>query len=196
MSNQLIVLIIFGAIAFINYLIRQSASAPRRPGSGTRPSNPPPSRRPTQTGQPGDDERLRKFMEALGVPAQTPPPRTLAPQPPYVPRAQAPTRRQTAKPVVPRQLVVREFHTPPAPAQTAYQTETVGAQSVATGYEVSASPAAAAAVTSAGAPASSAATDLRSLLRSSSSIRVAMVLKEILGAPRGLQPMGDLPGLR
>ncbi|HWB61339.1 MAG TPA: hypothetical protein VG733_17790 [Chthoniobacteraceae bacterium] len=44
--------------------------------------------------------------------------------------------------------------------------------------------------------ATAATTDLKALLRSPSSVRTAMLLKEILGAPRALQAGEIIPGLR
>ena len=191
MHNQLIVLIIFAVIAGINYLIRQSGTT-RPLGRGSPPATPLRPRQ-TPTGQSGDDERLRKFMDALGVPADAvPPPRKITrPQPPFVPRVQ---------PVPVRRPAPRQAYTPPpiAPAQPAYQAETVGLQAAARAeYDVAIHPSAAIpGVVPAGVAATSAAVDLGLLLRSSSSIRAAMVLKEILGTPKGLQSMDVIPGLR
>jgi len=67
-------------------------------------------------------------------------------------------------------------------AELTYQTETVGARS--------ARPVASASKAAAGMRVAIA--DLKSL----SSIRTVIVLKEILGAPRALDPMSDLPALR
>jgi hypothetical protein len=190
--DQAIVIIIFLAIAIINYLVRQGAS---KPGGGSRPSNLPQSRRPAQEGQPGDDERLRKFMEALGVPAAAaPPPRRIAtPQAPFAPRTRAAVKRQAAPPPV----AARRVYTPPPPVQSAYQAEMVGAQSPATtGFEVATHPSQMAGAPPTDTAQTSTATDLKSLLRSPSSIRAAMVLKEILGAPKGLQSADTIPGLR
>jgi hypothetical protein len=206
--NQLIVLLIFGAIALINYLIRQSASAPRKPGGGTGPSNlPPRPQRPVQTtGQSGDDERLRKFMEALGVPAQAapPPPSRKVIRPAQAPpRVLTPVRRQARipGPVSPPawNVPVQQISTPPppAPAQPAYQAETVGMPSPSTtAYDIASPPPAPVAGIAPSISASAMGTDLKSLLKSSSSIRTAILLKEILGAPRGLQAAEVIPGLR
>jgi hypothetical protein len=211
MGNQLIVVIIFVVIAVIRILAQRSSgsSRPQNRGSttgGTRPPNPygaPPMRRlPPAPGQPGDDERLRKFMDALGVPAGSVPPVRSAPasQPPYVPRRQpVQVRRQIVQPA-PRRAV-----TPPPPvpvAQPVYQAETVVMQQAApVEYEVATTPAmpglGGASVRTPARPAATAMPgDLKSLLRSSSSVRTAVVLREILGQPKGLQPTDVIPGLR
>lgn len=189
--SHLIVLVILGVIGLINYLVRLSASTPQKPGDGSRPSNYPRPQRPPQTAQSGDDERLRKFMEALGVPAAPPPPpRQIVRPQQALPRVQPITRKQP-----PRRVYTPP---PPAPSQSSYQAETVGAQSLAsTGYEVATETVQmASAVPGVGAQTSSAAADLKSLLRTSSNIRVAVLLKEILGTPKGLQSADVIPGLR
>jgi len=95
-------------------------------------------------------------------------------------------------------VIARKLSTPPAPAavQSVYQAEAVEMQPAATGYEVATAPSPPPTVATQARPAATlAANDLKSLLRSSSSVRAAIVLNEILGQPKGLQPLGVAPGL-
>lgn len=191
--SHFIVLIILGVIGLINYLVRLSASNPQKPGGGPRPSNYPRPQRPAQTARTDDDERLRKFMEALGVPAAS----TLAPRKIVRPQQVQPR----VQPVV-RKQPPRQVYTPPPPvsAQIGYQTEAVESQTpVSTGYEVATStqaPRMAGITPPIPAGATPVGAELKSLLKSSSSIRAAILLREILGAPKGLQAGDVIPGLR
>jgi len=212
MDHQLIVFLIFGVIAIFNWLIRQGS---KQGGGGVDKGSPPftPQRRvrPTQVqSTESEEERTRKFLEALGVPSTTEPPRGIvrpAQQtvPPIVPRSQQLPR---AGNVIPKQVVTRKSVVPPmpvppipqapvlAPAMAAYEPMPPENRDIA---------ALAAAFSSTTVPSSGIApavealptnlVDLQSLLKSPSSIRAAMILKEVLGPPKSLQGAGGIPGL-
>ena len=208
--EQLVFFVIFGAVGIANMLMRKEGAKKdtRRPpisGGSTGPRNQgdwqqsQPQRQAQQT---MEDERLRKFMEALGVPSDAPPPRKISRPPPQPVTARALPQR--VPPVVKRQAPPPRPVVAPARAraESAYQTETVGrTQAAKIDYEIhEIQVPVAAAVSAASVPGTTAAplptVDFRSLLRSPSSVRTAMVLKEILGPPRALQQMDGPPGLR
>lgn len=187
--EKLVFVIIFGAVALINALIKKGAEKPR---GGTPPPprrNYPPPQPRIQGGETSEEERLRKFMEALGVPtaAAPPPPRIVRPQA-QPPRVVPPAVRRQQQ--VPRQVVARKVFIPAAVSTENYQAETVGSQPPPppVQYETAGPAAAVAGNIPAVVQPASPGVDFKALLRSPSSIRTAIVLKEILGSPRGLQP--------
>jgi len=229
--EKLIVVIIFGVIAFANFLIKKSRedsgefSSPPEPPVIRRP---PVQRRPAAQGE-SEEERMRRFMEALGMPPVAQPPPLI--QRPAV--RQPAESGQVAKPVqaaqpsvqgsaarpnagVPRNpvpVVVRQRRTvvvPSAPRQTPPPIPAVaGVQSRATASrpEPEASFSEASALPSqqespdlampdqsvsepvvAAAPVQSVdPMGIRAMLQNPANVRAAMVLREVLGSPRGLQ---------
>src|ERR1700677_1991449 len=177
--EKLVFVIIFGAVGLINYLIKKGSE---KPGGGTTSTTGQNYQRPrprTQGAETSEEERLRKFMEALGVPSSAAPaPKIVRPQAQVVPRVVQPVAKKLQQ--VPRQTVARKAFTPAPVSTESYQAETVGVPQPTqpVQYEV-ARPAPAVA---GGAPvvtqATSTGVDFRSLLRSPSSIRTAIVLKE------------------
>jgi len=154
-----------------------------------------------------DEERIRKFLEALGQPpASTPPPpvvprtnippRPLAPVQPPIPRAWKVIREERRKPDVIRR------ETPPP--EIVKRTEKVfpPAMAVAPAFEVHEGPLpvepppiikapveAYAAATRPIAKGAELKTDIATLLASKSGLRDAIILREIFGSPRSLQPL-------
>jgi hypothetical protein len=154
-----------------------------------------------------DEERIRKFLEALGQPpAATPPPpvvprtnippRPLAPVQPPIPRAWKVIREERRKPDVIRR------ETPPP--EIVKRTEKVfpPAMAVAPAFEVHEGPLAVeqppiikapveayAAATRPIAKGAELKTDIATLLASKSGLRDAIILREIFGSPRSLQPL-------
>ena len=154
-----------------------------------------------------DQERIRKFLEALGQPpASTPPPpvvprtnippRPLAPVQPPIPRAWKVIREERRKPDVIRR------ETPPP--EIVKRTEKVfpPAMAVAPAFEVHEGPLpvepppiikapveAYAAATRPIAKGAELKTDIATLLASKSGLRDAIILREIFGSPRSLQPL-------
>lgn len=158
-----------------------------------------------------DAERIRRFLEALGQPTGSRPP------PPVVPRTDVPPRRlapvkppiarlweQTREELRKRKVIVEEK----LPVESAEDAGKIAApkMTVAPPFEVHAEPllvepppviktpvegfAAAAAPVARRAEVR---TDLATLLASTSGLRNAIILREIFGPPRSLQPL-DLVG--
>ena len=177
-EGQAIALAIAGIIALINWLAKKKEAA------GAPPT---PQPRAPQTDADAESERMRKFMEALGLPSdqapkpiQRPPARRAKAAPPPLPRARPVSLDEAPAPRLPvEQLHIAELHTPEVPEFhttsseiSAIPTERA-AQPVVDPYAASQGPV----------PID----ELRRLLRSKSEIRSAILLREILGPPRGLQ---------
>jgi hypothetical protein len=204
--------LLFIAVAFFFQLLSKASKASRRPGQRRPGSTPPPlpPTRPVPRAQADtDEERIRKFLEALGQPptAKPPPPVTERPtyqkptvfphvapgksslpplttRPPDLPPevkpagqiAPAPWGPMAAPKVVeavafevqrPAGMIVE----PPAVAQTA------------------AAPRPYAIATQTGSTAMETRKDLVRLLGSASGLREAIILREIFGPPRSMQPL-------
>jgi len=196
MGHQLIILLIFGTVAIFNWLIRKGA----REGNvdkGSPPFTQPRVSRPRQVqSAESEEERTRKFLEALGVPGTAQPPRRVGgppPQPARPPQPPAPSIQPQARRVVPKQVVVTktyvpppvpkrpEFESQPAPAIALTETRTTGITTIGALPSGSSHP--------------SNPAGLQSLLKSASSIRAAIILREVLGPPRSLQPPAGTAGL-
>ena len=198
--------LIFFAVAILFQLLARAASKTgRRPGgdsnrrSISRPQTPRPvSRQAEET----EEDRVRKFLEALGQPTSSKPPPPVATRPTY------------QKPIVLPRVEPRRVSRPvlsPLPPLTARPPESererriFQPRSETPAYESQASPPplapiSQAEVLAASKPAASPAIskseakiDLAMLLRSPSGLRDAIVLREIFGPPRSLQPL-DLTG--
>ncbi len=154
-----------------------------------------------------DEERIRKFLEALGQPpAATPPPpvvprtnippRPLAPVQPPIPRAWKVIREERRKPYT----VLRE--SPPQGTVTSVEKIFPPATRGAPSFEVHEGPLpveqlpiikapveAYAAATRPIAKGAELKTDIATLLASKSGLRDAIILREIFGSPRSLQPL-------
>jgi len=139
------------------------------------------SKLPTRTTKPiqrapveSDEQRVRKFLEALGQPTATRPPPPVSQRPtyrkplvlPHVPPLGSPLPPLVTRPPI---FQVHESAAPPAPSST---------ELAATTHEIRTQPQVVvlrrAIVTA-------------TLLRSKSSLRDAIVIREILGPPRGLR---------
>lgn len=154
-------------------------------------SQPPPVAEPTPRAEPEGDEteRIRRFLEALGQPANAPPPRRAAPVPP-APRPASKPRARTVRPIDP--FPRPNFPLPPLleaappPLPTTAAPPAVAPQVPVTATEVRPSAPADRRVSPVTplAPA----LDVISLMRSSGEgLRQAVILREILGPPRGLE---------
>jgi hypothetical protein len=199
LDNFLFLLFIAVAI-FFQLLTRLASKTGRRPGSDTkqRPTFPPQTPRPT-TGQTGDtdQDRIRKFLEALGQPATSKPPEPVAPRPTYqqpivVPRVEprsvrptilSPLPPLTARPPESRLLTEQQTsrQTPPSRRRIVTpitEDEVTAAFQPATAQPISKPEAK---------------IDIPRLLKTTSGLRDAIILREIFGPPRSLQPL-DLVG--
>jgi hypothetical protein len=159
---------------------RTSTPIPRTPA--------PLQRAPTEP----DEDRIRKLLEALGQPptSRPPPPvvprtdiplRPLAPvQPPNSPFSQL-RREKRRKP----EAIAKEKSTPPAITRVE---KIVSPKIIGTpAFEIQEAPEAYAATTRTIAKAEEPRVDIATLLASTSGLRDAIILREILGPPRGLR---------
>lgn len=207
------VLLIIGAISLVNFIVRKLQGAPpddQMLDGGT----PPPTQRgaplPRQVAKEEDDrERVRRFMDALGIPESELPPRPietrrepppLAPQPrpaPLPPRRAESAPRWPAQPPAqaPAHAPVPRPAAPPAvAAAVAVATGALPVTKVEVGLSEIGNVAAAKQAAEAyliaplRAQTPSSTGELRDLLRKPESVRTAILLREILGPPKGLQP--------
>ena len=182
MLDHPIILIIVLAAALLRWLSQKSDAAKPDPERPVVPDQPIPRGGETQT----EEERIRRFLEALGQPAGSKPPAKVAPKretrprvfptlppltttPPPLPPSPAPVVQ--APPPIPIQRVFT-----PAPVQEAgFEVRDLSAQT--SGDSTSARRTVAAEQWG-----------LLPAFRSNQDLRNAIVLREIFGPPRSLQP--------
>lgn len=200
--EQLIVLIIAGFIALANWAVRKAAKTAEEQ---KRQAGPPPTAEPGARRRQGpvyedEEERLRRFMEALGVPNPPVAPRPVATplQPPVARRIRppAPVTKAAAPPAPPR--VVKPSPPPVVVAQplapevdpSPYESFTRVPESPSSAFP--AAPLEISAMPVEGSPGAGIVkvSELQSLLKSPSSLRTAILLREILGPPKSMQPPG------
>ena len=187
--------LLFLAIAiFFQLLTRAASKTGRRPGGDAkrRSTTAPQIPRPTTGQAETDEDRIRKFLEALGQPPTSKPPQPVAPRPTYqksivLPRVEPPpVKRSILPPLPPLKTLPPQI---PREAKGPIQTGPPPA------------PITDAEVTAAFQPASSrpiskptaAKIDIVSILKTTSGLRDAIILREIFGPPRSMQPL-DLVG--
>ena len=186
---------VWGVISWIrNKKSGQSDSEP----APTRHAAPPPVEQTQTQTQAAEAERLRKFLEALGVPANQPPPKPIQTAPRPVQPLPRPTQRPLPRPVA-KKPVVRK----PAPVAepeemalagrlegAADSVEQVGADFdlMAKGMAMQPIPELERRAEADGArqvqPTAVTGKSIHDLLRSPDSLRSALVLREVLGPPR------------
>ena len=153
-----------------------------------------------------DEERIRRFLEALGQPTSSTPPPTVRPRTTERPRptvlphvgpgrsslppltSRPPDLPTKAPPVLPRPVIAAR--PAPVPSQT---TEPPAFEVHTHPVSTDAPPETYAIPTQSSAERSAAATDLVTLLGSAPGLRNAIILREIFGPPRSLQQF-DLIG--
>ena len=189
--------LIFFAVAILFQLLARAASKtgrrPRDDSSRKSASSPqiqrPASRRADET----EEDQVRKFLEALGQPTSSKPPPPIATRPTYqkpivLPRAEprrtsrpilSPLPPLTTRPPEPRpKIPAFEVQAGPPPLAPISEAEVIAASKPAAAQVISKSEAK---------------IDLATLLKSSSGLRDAIILREIFGPPRSLQSL-DLIG--
>jgi hypothetical protein len=196
----LLLLVVAGLFQLLGRAARKTSTDDQtKPTPKPRPTAPRPTpRAPVES----DQERIRKFLEALGQPPASPPPSPIAPRPTYRKPLVLPRVRPMASPLPP--LVTRP---PDIPHEMQIPVETVApaveqremrsdlAEPLFQVHEAKALSEPAAVVSAAtlsetrtqpetAAPQS---IDLKVLLRSTLGLRGAMIVREILGPPRGLR---------
>jgi hypothetical protein len=196
-ENLLFILLVVVAVLF-QLLTRAASKLSRSSRETDRTStSPPPTLRPaSRKAAQTDEERIRKFLEALGQPTTTRPPPPVVPRTNIPPRPLAPVRPPPGPFSLPRGIptskelqkrLVILHKTPPATApvfevqERPVPTETPG--------DIKLSPETYAIETRTKTAVARPATDVATLLRSSTGLRNAIVLREIFGPPRSLQPL-------
>jgi len=182
--------LIFFAVAILFQLLSRAASKSGRRSGGD------PNRRSTQFPQTPrqtsrqqeetDEDRVRRFLEALGQPTTSTPPRPVAPRPTYqkpivLERTEPvpPSRRAVFSPLPPLTTRPPDLPTEITPPPPGPITEA----EVKPLFQASTQPVSK----------SEGKLDLATLLRTPSGLRNAIVLREVFGPPRSLQPL-DLVG--
>ncbi len=214
-DGSLFFVMIAAVIGVINWLTKKNESSGTKPtpkGSGASPSLP--------RGGTGEEERMRKFLEALGVPAdQGPPP--IQPRPtiarnqplpkiqsrsPVVAQPIYPSYTKQRKPPVlpPKRRVVfaekppePQFAVPIPPLETppVSEFETTSSHVSAIPLEAPATEVWDAFRQAPELPSMQLGNSIRDLLRTPRSLRDIVLLREILGPPRGLPNASALPTL-
>ena len=212
--DNLLFLLLIAAAALFQLLSKAVSKAKKSDSNETSSSPEPRTPQPIQRApRESDADRIRKFLEALGQPpSSTPPPpvlprtdipsRRLAPvqPPPAIPhlwrlpreRAEKPDVSQTESSPIgqpgPLQQIVPPLVPPPAaPAFEVHETFPVELQQP----PITKPPVEAYTATKGFGVATTAdfKTDIATLLGSKSSLREAILIREILGPPRGLQAL-------
>lgn len=181
--DQLVLLLIIGAISLINWIIQKSAEhrekrkAEQARGDSIHPAAPPSQQHPETQFDPVD--QTRKFLEALGLPEDALPPKPTPASPPPLPIPQQelftqpePEQRNFLHKIRPD--LEQRLH--PEPASKTDFTPLPRLRPSELG---------AAKVTSS--PSSSARTLVTDLLAEEDGMRRAIVMKEILGSPKAFQ---------
>ena len=203
LDNLLFLLFIAIAI-FFQILTRAASKGRRRPGDTTRRSTPPSqmSRPLSGDADETDEQRIRKFLEALGQPTTSKPPAPVAPRTDIPPRPVAPVRPPIApfaelqrKIRLPRQIPpTREAKTfPPKVAEASAFEVQQGQPPLEPLPVIKTAVEAYAFATQRIAKSPEIRIDIAALLGSASGLRDAIILREIFGPPRSLQPL-DLVG--
>jgi len=191
-ENLLFILLIAMA-ALLRLLATKAGEAKKRPPkSDQRPTQTPQVSQPIRRASvESDQERIRKFLEALGQPTTAKPPPPIVPRTDIPPRPVAPVRPPpipTARDILTRRK--RQIIEPTkylAPAPTFEHHETPPAHELPAANKSLVEPYAI--DTESKAKVGRVGTDIATLLRSPAGLRDAIVLREILGLPRSLQPL-------
>lgn len=181
--NDTIIFLVLAGLALLFRWLTNLASARENDAEESPPNEQrqPPRRHPAQS----EEERVRKFLEALGVPSGQEPPPPPPPRPTRTPKV----RRGLGPPLppitsVPPEPVVLEAGPPPAVDSPPPLPATPLSVPVTSLPPISArKPLVPRAV-----PAAS----VSKMLRTRGSIRQAIILREVLGPPRGVQALEEL----
>jgi hypothetical protein len=203
----LLLLVLAGLFQLLGRAARKRSEDEEEPTLGPAPRTPKPiPRAPAES----DEERIRKFLEALGQPAASRPPPAVVPRTDIPPRPLAPVRppvepfiprwRRTPEERRKRPYILKES---PLPGSvTPAEQISAPAMTSAPAFEVHEGPLpveqasilktqveAYAAATRPIAKGAELKTDIATLLASKSGLRNAIILREIFGPPRSMQPV-------
>jgi hypothetical protein len=177
-----IYLLIIAAVALIRWLIQKGKADAQDTQS---PPVPPPGRPITRGGETQtEEERIRKFLEALGQPAGSAPPKVAPRRRAVQPKIFSPLPPLTTAPPPlpePPQLRTATPPPPPLPVQLPIKRSTTGLD-----FEVRE---VARQTSSEPLPETRYSTAARIKLGTPQDLRTAIVLREIFGPPRSLQPL-------
>ena len=197
MNDTLIFLVLAGLALIFKWLTSQASRDSEKPEPPS--PNEGASRRPPPA---TEEERVRRFLEALGAPPGTQPPPPMRPRRGVTPapRGSKPkVRRSWVQPLPPLVTTPEDMPLPPLttfPLPEPVVVEAKPAPEVPPPLPalIALRPLTAPSLRKAAPPRRAAMTSLGALLRTRSSIRQAIVLREVLGPPRGLEPFGQLQG--
>lgn len=191
-----LVFILFVIVAFFFQILARAATKANKRSGQSKPGPPPsPSRTPPRPPADSDEDRIRKFLQALGQPASSQPPTPVAPRPTYqkpivisrLPPLKSPLPPLTTRPPdLPTEITTAEQVPPARPQKTLRARvtppplEPVPIETPTEAYSAASAP-----TLKTGQPAR----DLVALLRSQSGLRQAIILREVFGPPRSFQPL-------
>ena len=185
----LLLLVVAGLFQLLGRLARKTGTGNEtKPTPKPQPAAPRPIPRAPAV---SDEERIRKFLEALGQPPESPPPSPIAPRPTYRRPLVLPHVPPFAPqiPAEPRAPAVEQRQMPPPLAEPHFQvhegkafSERAAVVGSATLSDARAQPQ----------PATPQSIDVKTLLRSTLGLRGVIIAREILGRPRGLREF-ELP---
>jgi len=181
--HAILLLIVF--ISLVRWLISKAGSQPQNRQTPKTPTPARPITRGSETQ--AEEERVRKFLEALGQPAGSQPPKVTPRPRPVAPKifprlpplktAPPPLPAEFSRPVAPPPLPMERLSSQPASAPLpAFEVHDVSRQSSGDGPGDTRG-------------AATVRLDRPIKLGSSQDLRTAIILREIFGPPRSLQPL-------
>jgi hypothetical protein len=197
MNDTLIFLVLAGIALIFKWLTRQASDDAEKP----KPSQPNDQTQPPPAEN--DAERIRRFLEALGAPPGTQPPPPVQPRRVFTPAPRTPApkaRRSWVQPLPPLVTTPQEMPLPPlttAPEPAVF--EAAPPPPLAAAPPPLPEPAklfqpAPPLPRKAAPPRLVPLSSLGAMLRSARTARQAIMLREVLGPPRGLQALDELRG--
>lgn len=195
-----LVFILFVIVAFFFQILAKAATKSSKRSSQPKPQTPSSPPTPPRAPANSEEDRIRKFMEALGQPTSSPPPAPVAPRPTYqkpIVVSRLPPLKSSLPPLTtrPPELppdIKSSEQVPPTRAEKKFRARVTPPpierlpiiDTPAETYEAATAPIS----KTKGSP-----TDFVTLLRSTSGLRQAMILREVFGPPRSFQPLAE-PG--
>jgi hypothetical protein len=194
--NDTVIFLVLAGIALIFKWLNNRGS-----GDAEKPSPPSPNEPIRRAPPQSEEERVRRFLEALGAPpgSQPPPPvrpRTVSPRP-AAGQPPGKIKRSWAQPLPPLVTKPEEISTPPFTPEPVLVFEAPSAPAVVTPPPLPVElklPLPSSATSPKPKPARPPLSSLGQTLRSREKIRQAIILREVFGPPRGLEPFVQLPG--